>query len=146
MEGNNTMMDRLILFTTKFVNRETISYLIFGVLTTLVDAIVFFISNKIFGIEYILATVIAWILAVLFAYFTNKIWVFNSKNMKLELVIKEAFAFFIARLLSLVFTIVWMFFCVEMLEVDEFAAKLLANIFVVIMNYFFSKLIIFKNK
>ncbi|WP_139357804.1 GtrA family protein [Clostridium beijerinckii] len=89
------MMDRLILFTTKFVNRETISYLIFGVLTTLVDALVFFISNKVFGVEYILATVLAWILAVLFAYFTNKIWVFNSKNIKLELVIKEAFAFFI---------------------------------------------------
>ncbi|CUU50755.1 GtrA family protein [Clostridium beijerinckii] len=146
MEGNNTMMDRLILFTTKFVNRETISYLIFGVLTTLVDALVFFISNKVFGVEYILATVLAWILAVLFAYFTNKIWVFNSKNIKLELVIKEAFAFFIARLLSLVFTIVWMFLCVEILKLDEFIAKLLANVFVVIMNYFFSKLFIFKSR
>ncbi|NRU36743.1 GtrA family protein [Clostridium beijerinckii] len=140
------MMDRLILFTTKFVNRETISYLIFGVLTTLVDALVFFISNKVFGVEYILATVLAWILAVLFAYFTNKIWVFNSKNIKLELVIKEAFAFFIARLLSLVFTIVWMFLCVEILKLDEFIAKLLANVFVVIMNYFFSKLFIFKSR
>ncbi|GEA30421.1 GtrA family protein [Clostridium diolis] len=140
------MMDRLILFTTKFVNRETISYLIFGVLTTLVDALVFFISNKVFCVEYILATVLAWILAVLFAYFTNKIWVFNSKNIKLELVIKEAFAFFIARLLSLVFTIVWMFLCVEILKLDEFIAKLLANVFVVIMNYFFSKLFIFKSR
>lgn len=146
MEGNNTMMDRLILFTTKFVNRETISYLIFGVLTTLVDALVFFISNEVFSVEYILATVLAWILAVLFAYFTNKIWVFNSKNIKLELVIKEAFAFFIARLLSLVFTIVWMFLCVEIFKLDEFIAKLLANVFVVIMNYFFSKLFIFKSR
>lgn len=140
------MIDKLILFATKFVNRETISYLIFGVLTTLVDAVVFFISNRILDVEYILATIIAWVLAVFFAYFTNKIWVFNSKNMKLDLIVKEAFVFFIARLLSLGFTIAWMFFCVEILEIDEFIAKLLANIFVVIMNYFFSKLFIFRNR
>ncbi|WP_278331806.1 GtrA family protein [Clostridium beijerinckii] len=51
-----------------------------------------------------------------------------------------------ARLLSLVFTIVWMFLCVEILKLDEFIAKLLANVFVVIMNYFFSKLFIFKSR
>ncbi|WP_252221726.1 MULTISPECIES: GtrA family protein [unclassified Clostridium] len=140
------MIDKLFMVANKFVNKETISYLIFGILTTLVDAVVFFISNKILNIEYVLSTIIAWILAVIFAYFTNKIWVFNSKNMKFNLILKEAFAFFIARLLSLGFTIVWMIVSVEMLKSDEFVAKILANIFVVIMNYFFSKILIFKNK
>lgn len=140
------MGNKLFIVMNKVFNRETISYLVFGVLTTLVDAVVFYISNKIFNIEYVLATVIAWVLAVLFAYFTNKIWVFNSKSMNLELMIREAFAFFIARILSLGFTIVWMICFVEILKSDEFIAKLLANIFVVIMNYFFSKLLIFKNK
>lgn len=138
------MFNKLLAISNKFLNKETISYLIFGVLTTLVDAVAFFISNKILNIEYILATIIAWILAVLFAYITNKFWVFNSKSMKLAVVLKEAITFFIARLLSLGFTIIWMIFTVEMLNIDEFIAKLLANIFVVIMNYFFSKLLIFR--
>lgn len=139
------MLDNLVIILNKFINKETISYLVFGVLTTLVDAIVFFIGNKIFNIEYILATIIAWVLAVLFAYVTNKIWVFNSKNMEKDVLIKEAIAFFIARGISLAFTIVWMVFTVEVISLDEFISKVLANIFVVIMNYFFSKIFIFKN-
>ncbi|OOM73836.1 GtrA family protein [Clostridium sp. BL-8] len=140
------MISKLFIVINKFFNKETISYLIFGVLTTLVDTVVFFMSNKILSVEYVLSTIIAWMLAVLFAYFTNKIWVFDSKSMELNLIVKEAFYFFVARLLSLGFTIIWMIFSVEIAKSDEFTAKLLANIFVVIMNYFFSKLIIFKKK
>lgn len=138
------MINKLLVISSKFLKKETISYLIFGVLTTLVDIVIFFICNKVCNIEYILATLIAWILAVLFAYVTNKFWVFNSKSLNLNVVLKETITFFIARFLSLGFTIIWMFLTVEILHVDEFISKLLVNIFVVLMNYLFSKLIIFK--
>ncbi len=139
------MNKKLFVIMKKIINRETISYIMFGILTTMVDAITFFISNKIFDVDYIISTIIAWILAVLFAYVTNKIWVFNSNSKKIIIVIKELIAFLIARLISLVFTIIWMIITVKLLKIDEMISKLLANAFVVIMNYFFSKLFIFKS-
>lgn len=139
------MKKKLFIIMKKIINRETISYIMFGILTTMVDAITFFISNKIFDVDYIISTIIAWILAVLFAYVTNKIWVFNSNSKKIIIVIKELIIFLIARLISLVFTIIWMIITVKLLKIDEMISKLLANAFVVIMNYFFSKLFIFKS-
>lgn len=138
------MVNKLYAITCKFINKETISYLIFGVLTTLVDTITFFISNNVLKVEYVFATMVAWVLAVIFAYVTNKLWVFNSKNTKINVILKEAANFFIARILSLIFTIIWMIVTVEIIGVDEFLSKILANIFVVIINYLFSKLFIFK--
>lgn len=139
------MLRKLLIIINKIINKETISYLIFGILTTIVDAITFFVCNKIFMIEYILSTIAAWILAVLFAYITNKIWVFKSHTNKYSTIITEIISFFIARLISLGFTIIWMMFTVEYLKVDSMISKLLANIFVVIVNYFFSKFLIFRN-
>lgn len=133
-------------FILKFINRETIMYIVFGVLTTVVDAVSFYIVNNILKIEYIISTVLAWIFAVLFAFVTNKIFVFKSESRNLKVLIKEISAFVAARLISLGFTLLWMLVCVEMISMDEFISKLLANIFVVIMNYFFSKFFIFKNK
>lgn len=139
-------MNKLFICIKRIVNREITSYLIFGILTTIIDAVTFFISNKIINIDYIISTIIAWIVAVLFAYITNKIWVFKSNIIEFSIIIKEAITFFIARLLSLLFTLIWMFFTIECLGIDEFFSKLLTNIFVVVMNYFFGKLFVFRNK
>ena len=147
-----------IPFLNKLANRETISYLIFGVLTTIVNYVVYIISMEAFasgGISepthenYILAvnvsTVIAWVLAVAFAYITNKLYVFESKSFKLKVVIKECVAFVAARLFSGVCELIWMFVVVGQFEMNDKLAKILANVFVIIMNYFFSKFFIFKN-
>lgn len=129
------------------LNKETISYLFFGVLTTIVDTISFYIINIMLGKDfYVATTVISWILAVLFAFVTNKLWVFNSHSFAPAVVMKELIAFVAARLLTLGMTIVWMIVTVEFFHFDEFIAKLLSAIFVVILNYVFSKLFIFKNK
>lgn len=130
----------------KFVNKETISYLIFGVLTTVVNAVVFYIINDIMKINYMAATIISWVFAVLFAYITNKIWVFNSRSLKLSVIIKEMSAFISARLFSLGFTVLYMYVSVDIFGIDEFISLLISNVFVVIMNYVFSKIFIFKNK
>lgn len=138
----NFIKDKII----NLINKETILYIIFGVFTTIVDATVFYIFNDIIGVKYILSTIVAWVVAVLFAYMTNKFFVFNSRNISIAQIIKEGIYFFAARLLSLGFTILWMILMVEILSVDEFISKLVVNVFVVIINYFFSKLVIFKNK
>lgn len=130
----------------KFVNKETISYLIFGVLTTVVNAVVFYIINDIMKINYMAATIISWVFAVLFAYITNKIWVFNSRSLKPSVIIKEMSAFISARLFSLGFTVLYMYVSVDIFGIDEFISLLISNVFVVIMNYVFSKIFIFKNK
>lgn len=143
MEKN--MKTRLFILT-KLFTKETISYLIFGVLTTVVDAVTFYLCNNILKLEYIISTIMAWILAIFFAYFTNKIWVFKSKENNIYMIWKEILSFFFSRLVSLIFTLLWMVVTVELLKFNEFISKILANFFVVIMNYFFSKLFIFKDR
>lgn len=64
----------------KFVNKETIVYLIFGILTTVVNYFIFWIFNSRFKVPVLIANVIAFIVAVIFAFITNKIFVFESKS------------------------------------------------------------------
>ncbi len=128
----------------KLFNREVILYLIFGVLTTLVDFIVFYISNNLLNIHYIVSTCLAWIFAVLFAYITNKIFVFSAIENKHN-IFKEIFYFFTLRLASLILSIIFMVIMVDFLNISEILSKILVNVFVVVANYFFSKVFIFKS-
>ncbi len=128
----------------KLFNREVILYLIFGVLTTLVDTIVFYISNYTLNIHYVISTCIAWVFAVLFAYVTNKLFVFSAIKNKNN-IFKEIFYFFSLRLASLLLSIFFMVIMVDIMNMNEFLSKILVNVFVVIANYFFSKIFIFKS-
>lgn len=128
----------------KLFNKEIILYLIFGVLTTLVDAIIFYIANYTLNIHYVISTCLAWIFAVLFAYITNKIFVFSAIQNK-QNIFKEMFSFFSLRLLSLLLSIVFMVIMVNIMNINEFLSKILVNVLVVIANYFFSKIFIFKS-
>lgn len=129
-------------FFKKFFSKEVIYYLFFGVLTTLIDAIVFYIFNNIFKINYIISTIIAWSFAILFAYITNKTWVFKSKEN--SNILKEFISFVSFRIASLIMSIIFMIIFIEILSINEFISKLMVNVFVVIANYFFSKILIFK--
>ena len=127
----------------KFVNRETISYLIFGILTTIVNYAVFEFCNFL-KIHYLVSTLIAWALAVMFAYITNKLFVFESKSWKKEVITKELLSFVTCRIVSGLFDLGFMALAVEILTMNKSIAKLVSNVFVVIANYIFSKLFIFK--
>ncbi len=127
----------------KFRNKEVISYLFFGVLTTLVNFLAFELS-RFYGIHYTASTVIAWVISVAFAYVTNKLFVFESKNFNLNILMKEALSFVSFRLISGLCDLAFMMFAVEVLFLKDSIAKLIANVFVVFMNYIFSKLFIFK--
>ncbi len=129
---------------SKLLNRETITYLIFGVLTTIVDFIVYLICRA-FSIDYLIANVIAWCVAVIFAYITNKLFVFESKSFKMDVIIDEAFSFVGARIFSLFFSLIFMYITVSLMGMPEIISKISAAVFVVIINYVISKLFVFKN-
>lgn len=129
----------------KFLNRETISYLVFGVLTTIVNY-VSYEACKWLGIHYTIATIVAWVLAVAFAYITNKLFVFESKSFEKAILIKEITAFVSCRVFSGLCDLGFMVLAVEIIGINDSIAKLVANVFVVIINYIFSKLFIFKKK
>lgn len=125
---------------------EMILYVFFGGLTTLVNIIVFFVMNTLMGIHYLIANAAAWILSVLFAYVTNRRWVFKSKCRGISAVFKEFAMFVGARVMSGAGDMLIMFLCVDVINVPSLVAKILSNVFVVIFNYLFSKLIIFREK
>lgn len=134
----------------KFLNKETVSYLIFGILTTIINIVVFGISEDFLKpfmsdtAAALTANIIAWVLSVAFAFITNKLFVFESKNMSFKIIIKELYSFVIARLLSLAFDEAFMMVAIKFM--DSMLAKIISNVFVVIINYVLSKFFIFKNR
>jgi putative flippase GtrA len=130
-----------VLFTA-----EKMSYLIFGALTTLINYAVYWAVAKTFEIDYKVATAVAWLLAVIFAFVTNKFFVFKSRDVKPDVILIEGVLFAAARFVSLLFEMGWMILAVEILKMDDFIAKIIAGVVVIAMNYFFSRLFIFKKK
>ena len=126
--------------------KEIINYLIFGVLTTIVNYISYIILTKVCNIDYLVSTVIAQVIAIIFAYITNKIFVFQSKNLSKKEFFKEMFSFFGFRILSLFLDMGFMYIFVDMLHLNDVIMKLVSNVLIVIANYIFSKLFIFKKK
>lgn len=123
--------------------REGLLYLFFGGCTTLVNIISFAVL-RCFNIGKYFSNGLAWIISVLFAFITNKLFVFESKSKNISTLLKECFSFFGFRLLSLGFDMGFMYLMTDILSINELIAKIVSNVFVVIINYVFSKLFIFK--
>ena len=119
-------------------------YGIFGVFTTLVNIITYNICYYRIGISNTLSNVVAWVLAVTFAYLTNKVWVFGSKSWKWSVLKKEVPAFISCRLVTGILDLVIMYICVDIMQYHATLMKILSNVLVIILNYVFSKLVIFK--
>lgn len=127
--------------------KEIINYLIFGGLTTIVSFITYYVVARVIGVDEVISNIIAWFCAVLFAYITNKLFVFDSKTETIIETLKEVISFFLARIVSGVFCDVGMFaVMVKVFSINDIFAKIVTQIIVVIVNYVFSKLIIFKKK
>ena len=121
--------------------KEFTFYMIFGVLTTLVNILVYLFFAKICGVYYVTSNILAWFFSVLFAYVTNRIWVFESKNTN---IIKEAILFFGGRLFSGVIDTGLMYLFIDMLFLNDVISKFVVQVIVIILNYVFSKWIVFK--
>ena len=130
----------------KLINKETILYLVFGILTTAINIAVCGLLSDILKWDIYLSTTIAWILSVIFAFVTNKIFVFNSKSTDKKVLLKETVFFLIARLISLGFDMLVVWLMADLWGINVWIVKIISNIIVIIMNYIFSKLFIFNNK
>ena len=152
------MMKKIKTLFIKY--KEIITYIIFGILTTLVNFFAFWIFTKIFGENlYLVNNAIAWVVGVVFAYVTNKLFVFESKSWDLKLITKEITGFLGARIFSFLVEEGGMFLFISVLDLGEksldllgftitgqFMVKILLAVIVVVLNYVFSKFIIFKRQ
>lgn len=123
--------------------KEVISYLIFGILTTLVNIVVYTICNDVLQIQYLISNAIAWIVSVLFAYFTNRKYVFESHNSS---IINELVKFIGARVSTGIMDMILMWLFVDVLSMQSMISKIIVNVVVVILNYIFSKLFVFQEE
>ncbi|NLP17442.1 MAG: GtrA family protein [Clostridiales bacterium] len=127
----------------KTVNRETISYCIFGVLTTIVNFISYEGLYRL-RIPNLTANWMAWVIAVSFAYVVNKWSVFRSRSSTIKVELAKIMKFYAARLLSLGVEQLGMYVFVELLGINRWLIKASLSIIVIILNYIFSKLYIFQ--
>ena len=124
------------------IDRELILYVVFGAFTFFVNLISYFFFANMLGINYLVSNAIAWFLSVLFAYITNRIWVFESKSPN---ILKEMSLFFGGRIFSGVVDMLLMYTFIDLLVLDSTMSKIVVQIIVIILNYIFSKLIVFKD-
>lgn len=134
------MIKKLI---NRFATKEVLNYLIFGVLTTAVNYVVYFLLYNLFNINYLLSNTIAWIAAVVFAYFTNKKFVFNDTDESDSDNVRKFLTFTAGRLLTFFIETLWMLITVGMFRMNANLSKVLVAIVVIIANYFISKIFVF---
>lgn len=125
--------------------KEVLLYLFFGGLTTIISIFTFWVFNIKFDMNVLVANVLSWFIAVLFAFFTNRVWVFTSKTNSVIEFAKQMVSFFGARVATLVVEQMILFIFVTKMGYSSIAVKIIAQIIVVILNYITSKLIVFKN-
>lgn len=139
----------------KLANKETVLYLIFGVLATVLNIVLFYLFINIWKMSTGLGNILDTIICILFQYFTNRIWVFESKNNGKE-AIKEFIQFILARgltaIIDQIFVVVGVdFFVAKYVSYSQqgifsVGIKILSNVVVIVLNYIFSKLFVFNSK
>ena len=124
------------------LDRELVLYVVFGAITFLVNIVTYFLFESVMGINYLVSNVLAWFFSVLFAYITNRRWVFESKSPN---ILKEMSLFFGGRIFSGVVDTVLMYLFIDVLVLGNTFSKIVVQIIVIVLNYVFSKLIVFKD-
>lgn len=137
-------MEQMKDLIKKFFTKEIILYAIFGVLTTLVNIVCFYILTKFINLEENFSNAISIIAAILFAYFTNRKFVFNSTATTAKEKLTEFVKFILGRAFSMIVELVGFFLMFNIASIDEFISKILISIIVIILNFFISKFFAFK--
>lgn len=125
-------------------DRELIRYVIMGALTTLVNFLAYSLLTRVLGLTLLLANTLSWVVAVAFAYVGNKLFVFQSKTETFRALITEIGLFAGMRLASLGLETLLLWLMVDKLSINDLVAKAVCAVIVVISNYIFSKLVIFR--
>ena len=141
-------MKKLIEKGKEYYNkyREGITYLIAGGIATVLNIGVFALLTYTFKIDYEISNIIAIIVSILFQYVSNKFFVFESKENTFKENVKEFFSFISCRLVTMALDQGLMKLGIDVLHINELIMKVLVNIIVIIVNYIFSKLIVFKKR
>ncbi len=125
-------------------HREIISYVIFGALTTLVDFVTYIFLTRVFSLNEDLANVFSQVVAIIFAFVVNKLYVFEDKEKKLRAIIFQFLKFSSLRLITLTLNSLIFFVMTEFTTINDIIVKAFVSIIVIILNYIFSKLLVFK--
>lgn len=139
-------MEKVKELIKKVCTKEVILYIVFGVLTTVVSLVTYYICVGTFlnaenAIQLQIANIIAWIVSVAFAYITNRKFVFESKNKNK---LGEATKFVTSRIATLLMDMLIMFLGVTLLKFNDGIIKLISQVIVIVANYVFSKIFVFK--
>ena len=137
-------MDKIRSLYKKY--KDIVPYVFFGVCTTIVNVVVYWFFAYVLMQATMLSTIIAWIAAVLFAYITNRKWVFHSQAYGVVSIMKEFVSFFSCRLATGIIDWLCMYIFVDVLHANGVLIKFVANIIVIVLNYVASKLLIFRRK
>lgn len=140
MEGKK--MERMIVLLKKY--KSVLSYLFFGVCTTAINVVVYNVCYERLGIENIPSVIIAWFIAVAFAYATNKLFVFESKVFEKRALLKEILSFYSCRILTGLFDVAIMYLAVDVMSGNSTIWKIISNLVVIALNYVASRMFIFK--
>ena len=135
-------MVRLNLIFKKY--KSIILYLFFGICSTIINIFVYALMFELFNFSNVFSVIVAWIFAVLFAFITNKIWVFESNSFSGKLFIKELLSFFLCRGITGFLDVAIMYVTVDLMGWNAILWKIIANVIVVILNYAASKILIFR--
>ncbi len=137
-------MNKIIDLIKKY--RHIIAYLFFGVCTTAVNIVSYYLFYNILSLPNVPANIIAWVLAVAFAFVTNKLFVFDSNSREIKTLGREILSFLACRIFTGVLDIAIMFVAVDVLKMNSLLWKIISNVLVIVLNYMASKLIIFRKK
>lgn len=127
-------------------NKEILLYLFFGGMTFLVSISSYAVFNIQIGWNALVANIASWILAVAFAYVTNRIWVFTSSADSKRGIAREVVSFVSGRIVTLVIEELILLVFVTALEMNSILIKIVAQVVVIALNYVISKLVVFKSK
>ena len=143
-QREKTMIKQIKTYIVKY--QSIIKYTVFGLLTTLINMLVYHVCFNGMGIQNVPSTVIAWFLAVAFAFVTNKLWVFDSKLFDGKTLLHEISTFLGCRIATGLLDIAIMYVAVDLMHWNSTIWKLISNVLVIIINYIASRLVIFKKR
>lgn len=124
---------------------ELFRYGIVGICTTIINIYVYKFCAHTIGIYYLYANMIAWSVAVIFAFFTNKFIVFRNMNTELKILKKEFISFVCSRGFTGILDMIFMYIFISILNFNDFFVKVFVNVFIIILNYILGKFFVFRD-
>ena len=145
MQGNNENRNHVFGKISGLIQKHSmiIKYLLFGALTTLINMAAYALLYNRLGVSNVASTVIAWVLAVAFAFITNKLSVFESRRFDRKTLTHEISSFLGARIITGILDTAIMYLAVDVLHLTPIVWKLISNVVVIILNFITSKFFIF---